>query len=153
MNEHSDGPKSIEISTEIGTIFVNPTCLKAANLIGPNLNIDGTPVHVTAFFVSSDGINFDLIRQFDNEDRFISETAIRARLIDGRDASLIILGKITQILVPAVSRAAHLHRAVFLEAERRHLENEISALNNDPQRLQTKLSEKRTQLEAIKNQL
>jgi hypothetical protein len=62
MNEHSDGPKSIEMSTEIGTIFVSPTCLKAANLIGPNLNIDGTPVHVTAFFVSSDGVDFDLIR-------------------------------------------------------------------------------------------
>jgi hypothetical protein len=65
----------------------------------------------------------------------------------------VLLGKITQILIPAVRRTAHLHRAIFLEAERRQLENEISVLNANMQKLQAKLSEKRNELEAIRNQL
>ena len=80
-------------------------------------------------YLSSNGepSRFDLIQTWDsNEGRFFSgQTAIRARLVDGRDADLVTLGKIAQIIVPAVRKFAQENHGLLLEAERRGILNEL----------------------------
>jgi hypothetical protein len=49
---------------------------------------------------------------------FTGHNALRARLVDGRDADLVTLGRIVQIIVPAVRKFAHENQGLLLEAER-----------------------------------
>jgi hypothetical protein len=88
----------------------------------PHLTVDGVPLQACAD-LSSNGepSRFDLVQTCDSkEGRFFTEqNALRARLVDGRDADLVTLGKIAQFIVPAVRKFAEESQGLLLEAERR----------------------------------
>jgi hypothetical protein len=73
--------------------------------------------------------------------------------VDGRDADLVVLGKLAQVIVPAVRKLAEENRALFLEAERRSIHNELASLERGIERNRTKLEEKERELAGVTGQL
>ncbi len=73
--------------------------------------------------------------------------------MDGRDAGLVTLGKIAQVVIPAVRKLAATNQALFLEAERRNLNNEIWQLEQEIEKKRTKIEEKEKELAKIAERL
>ena len=145
-----ESPFTVPIETELGQIFVTPTAVTGADVTAPHLTVDGMPLQASAFLVSDGGPNFDLLQTWDPKSQsFVQPSGIRARLVDGRDADIVTLGKIAAVIVPAVRRLAETNRGIFLEAERRSLNNDIRKLENDSERLKAKIEEKKQSLAAI----
>lgn len=74
-------------------------------------------------------------------------------MVDGRDADLVTLGKIAAAMIPAIRKLAQTNAGLFLEAERRRLNNEIVALERGIETKREKLKEKEDQLAAVEKQL
>jgi hypothetical protein len=144
----------VKLETEIGAIHVTPNSGRTATIHGSHLTVNGVSLQVSALLTSSDRLNWDFVHQIDTTTgRFtISGNALTA-LVDGREADIITLGKIAEAIIPAVRTLAQTNPELFLEAERRHLNNEIAALEADIENRWTKLKEKEDQLAAIENQL
>ena len=81
----------------------------AIQVHAPHLTVDGVPLEASAD-LSSNGepSRFDLVQTWDSKEGrfFTGQSALRARLLDGRDADLVTLGKIAQVIVPAVRKFA-----------------------------------------------
>jgi hypothetical protein len=75
--------------------------------------------------------------------------ALNVRLVDGRMADLIILGKIAQSIVPAVRKFAEENQALFLEAERRKIANELATLEHQIEHQRSKLEEQERELASV----
>ena len=78
---------------------------------------------------------------------------MRATLIDGREADIVLLGKVAQVIVPAVGKLAQTNQGIFIEAERRALTNEIAALERAIESSQAKIKEKQAKLAQIEQKL
>ena len=63
-----------------------------------------------------EGLNWNFIQQFDsNTGRFTTASdALSARLVDGRDADLVTLGKIAAAMIPAIRKLAQTNAGLFL---------------------------------------
>jgi hypothetical protein len=118
----------------------------------PQLTVDGVPLQASAD-LSSNGepSRFDLVQTWDSkEGRFFTDhNAIRARLVDRRDADLVTLGKIAQVIVPAVRKFAQENQGLLLEAERRGVHNELATLEREIEDKRAKLEERQCELAAV----
>jgi hypothetical protein len=104
------GPvNAAQVQTELGLIYVLPSGRMGIQVHAPPLTVDGVPLEASAD-LSSNGepLRFDLVRTWDSKEGrfFTGQSALRARLVDGRDADLVTLGKIAQVIVPAVRKFA-----------------------------------------------
>jgi hypothetical protein len=155
MREFLNAVDPVKVETEIGAIYVAPSSGATATVNGPHLTVNGMPLQASAFLTSGDRANWDFVREMDaSTGRFpISANALSARLVDGREADIITLGRVAEAIIPAVRKLAHTNPGLFLEAERRRLNNEIVVLEKDIENRRMKLKEKEEQLAAIENQL
>jgi hypothetical protein len=104
------GPvNAAQVQTELGTIYVISGGRMGIEVHAPHLTVDGVPLQASAY-LSSNGepSRFDLVQTWDSKEGrfFTGQNAIRARLVDGRDADLVTLGRIAQVIVPAVRKFA-----------------------------------------------
>jgi hypothetical protein len=135
----------VKLETELGAVYVAPIGNQALRVHAPHLTVDGVPLQFSAHLTAGpDLLNWDFIHMFDSrtEQSGIAPHAISARLVDGRDADLVTLGRIAQVLLPAVRKLATTNQALFLEAQRRQLNNEIRALEEEVERDRLKIEEK-----------
>jgi hypothetical protein len=147
-------PSGVRVETDLGPIFIAPTGLRTASVTAPHLTVDGTPLRASAILTSRDGFNFDLIQTYDAQNQFHpSEDALSVQLVDGRNADMVVLGKIAAVIVPAVRRLAQNNRQVFLEAERDILRRSIANLEAEIGQSQRRLEKKQQELAAIEGQL
>jgi hypothetical protein len=151
------GPvNAVQVQTELGLIYVLPVGTKGAQVHAPHLTVDGTPLQASGF-LNSDGqpSKFDLLQTWDvKEQRFYTgQNALSARLVDGRDAGLVILGKLAQVIVPAVRKLAEENRGLFLEAERRSIHNELASLEHEIEDKRSKLEERERALTDVTEEL
>lgn len=70
-----------------------------------------------------------------------------------RDADLVILGERAQVIVPTLRRLAEENRAVFLEAKRRSIHNELASLEHEIEDKRSKLEEKERALAEVTEKL
>jgi hypothetical protein len=114
--------EAVRVQTVLGPIYLIPGGKAAVQINAPHLTVDGVQLQATAVLVS-DGhsFKFDLSQTFDTQTRrfFTGQNALSARLVDGRDADVVTLGKVAQVIVPAVRKFAEENQPLFLEAERR----------------------------------
>src|SRR5271170_3449332 len=155
MRDYLNQVDAVRVDTELGPIFVAPTGIRAAGANAPHLTVEGVPLQASAFLVSADGLRWTFIQQWDSEAQrtHTSPDALRARLVDGRDADIVTLGKIAAAIQPAVERLARTNLGIFLEAERRQLNNEIVGLEREIQQKREKLEEKEMELAGIEARL
>ena len=64
-------------------------------------------------------------------------------------ADIVVLGKLAQVIVPAVRKFAQQNWALFLEAERRNVHNALTGLEAHIEHEQSKLAEKERELGAV----
>jgi len=150
-----DEPAPAKVETPLGPIYITAAGLKTVGVFAPHLNVDGIPLQASATLVSSDGLNFELIQQWEPRtgNLSISSSALQARLVDGRAGDIVILGKLAEVIVPAVRKFASLERKFFLDAERRFLRATIAELEQDIRQRTRRLDAKRLELAAIEAQL
>src|SRR5215813_10177921 len=136
IREFLDPVNAAQIQTALCPIYVVPAGRIGIQVHAPHLTVDGIPLQASAD-LSSNGepSRFDLVQTWDlKEGRFFTDhNALRARLVDGRDADLVTLGKIAQVIVPAVRKFAQENQGVLLEAERRGIHNELATLQREIQ--------------------
>lgn len=141
---------AVQVQTELGLIYLTPLSRAGANVNGPHLTVDGMPLHAHAALVS-DGrtFNFDLVQMYDSRTGRSStaEHALHARLVDGRSADIVTLGKIA--IVPAVRKFAEQNQALFLEGERRAMNNEVANLERELENKRAKLEERERELAEV----
>jgi hypothetical protein len=117
------GPvNAVQVQTELGPIYVVPGGRMGIEVHAPHLTVEGIPLQASAYLSSNgESSRFDLIQTWDSKEGrfFTGQNALRARLVDGRDADLVTLGKIAQVIVPAVRKFAQENQRLLLEAERR----------------------------------
>jgi hypothetical protein len=146
-----------KIETPIGPIFIVANGLKTAIVSAPQLMIDGLAMSVSAVLVSSDGVNFDFIKEVTDEygpNTFrYARNALQGRLASGQEVDLVILGKLASVIGPAVRQFAANNRGFFLTAEHHRLLSDISELESKIRHDQERVAEKRRQLAAIESQL
>src|SRR5262245_54736987 len=100
---------------------------------------------------------FNLVQTWDVKDQrfYTGQNALSARLVlvDGPDADPVILGKLAQVIVPAVRKLSDQNRALFLEAERRSIHNELASLEHEIEDKRSKLEEKERALGNVTEKL
>ena len=155
MRDFLSAIEPIKVETELGAIYVHPNGTGGAMVNAPHLTVDGVPLQASAFLVSGDGVSWDLMQHYDSAtNRFsMDPSAIRATLVDGREADIIVLGKVAQVVVPAVRKLAQTNPAIFLEAERRAVINEIAALERGIEGSQAKIKDKEAKLAQIEQKV
>jgi hypothetical protein len=157
--EQAGSSPTAKLDTPIGPIFVSANGMKTAIVSAPQVMVDGAAMSVTAVLTSSDGLNFDFIRQFVRDERSgppglpYAQHALRATLASGQEADLIALGKVAAIIAPAVRQFAAAQPKFFLEAERRALLGYIAGLEATITHDQQRVAEKRRELAKIEAQL
>src|SRR5271166_6658444 len=99
MRDFLSPVEPIKVESELGAIYVQPGGIKGVAVNAPHLTVGGVPLQASAFLVSSDGLDWGLIQLYDSAaGRFsTAPDAIRATLVDGRAADMIVLGKIAQV--------------------------------------------------------
>jgi hypothetical protein len=105
--------------------------------------------------VSADGNRWSFQQLWDVQTQQFSTApdTLRARLVDGRDADIIVLGKIAAVMQPAVERLAQTNLGLFLEAERRGLNNEIVCLEQEIEKKRAQKEERQRELTMIETRL
>ena|SRR5215469_4530840 len=112
------GPvNAAQVQTELGTIYVVPGGRMGIEVHAPHLTADGVPLQASAY-LSSNGepSRFELLQTWDSKEGrlFTGQNALRARLVDGRDADLVTLGKIAQVIVQAVRKFVQENQGLLL---------------------------------------
>jgi hypothetical protein len=155
VREHIGQMDPVKIDTELGSILVAPKGLRGVSVNAPHLTVDGMPLQASAFLVSDNGLKWSFLQQFDSSTEILSLAphALQARLVDGRSADVIMLGKIGAAIQPAIERLAEANPEIFFEAERRALNNEILALEREIAKQREKLAKKVQELAAIEVKL
>jgi hypothetical protein len=118
----------------------------------PHPTVDDVPLQASAD-LSSNGepSRFDLIQTWDSKEGrfFTGHNALRARLVDGRDADFVTLGKIAQVIVPTVRKFAQENQGLLLEAERRGIHNELATLEREIEHQRAKVEERQREVAAV----
>jgi hypothetical protein len=155
MREYLKQVDAVKVDTALGPIFVAPNGLRGVHINAPHLTVEGVPLQATAFLVSADGLKWSFLQLWDVQTQQSSTApdTLRARLVDGRDADIIVLGKIAAAIQPSVERLAQTNLGLFLEAERRRLNNEIVGLNQEIEKKRGHLQEREQELAVIEARL
>ncbi len=156
MREMLNPPDPVKLETELGAIYVAPISGQSLRVHAPHLTVDGLPLQFSAQLTAGpDLLTWDFLHGFDvrTQRSGIATETITARLVDGRDADLVTLGKIAQVVIPAVRKLAATNQALFLEAERRNLNNEIWQLEQEVERKRGRIEEKEKELAKIAERL
>ena len=120
MREILNALDPVKLETELGTIYVGPIGNQALRVHAPHLNVDGLALQFAAQLIAGpDLLNWDFLHGFDlrTQGSGIATETITARLVDGRDADLMTLGKVAQVVIPAVRKLAG-HKPWFLPRSR-----------------------------------
>lgn len=155
MREFMNTVEPVEIESSIGKLYITPMSRKSVQVNAPNLSAGGTPLRADAFLVRGDKGNFALISTFDlDSQRFVTaSTAIQATLVDGRSADVIVLGKIAEVMFPDVNQLAASNPAIFLEAEKRSVNNDMARLEREIAKNQEKLRALEIELTTVEQDL
>lgn len=75
---------------------MQPNGIGGVTVNAPHLTVEGVPLQASAFLVSGDGVSWNFIQCYDPSTRQFSmdPSALRATLVDGRDADIVLLGKV-----------------------------------------------------------
>src|SRR5215469_1585726 len=152
MREFLDPVNAAQIQTALGPIYVVPAGRMGIQVHAPHMTVDGVPLQVSADLSSSgEPSRFDLVQVWDSKEGrfFTGQNALRARLVDVRDADLVTLGKIAQVILPPVRKFAQENQGLLLEAERRGIHNELATLEREIEDKCAKLEEKQRELAAV----
>jgi hypothetical protein len=144
MRQYLGPGKTAEVQTELGPIFLTPKGTRAVQVNAPHLTVDGVPLQVSAFLNSNgQSYEFSFVQQCDSNGIWsTAPESLQARLVDGRMADIIVLGKLAQVIVPAVRKFAEQNWALFLEAERRNIHNDLAGLEAHIEHERSKLEQK-----------
>ena len=116
MREFLDPVNAAQIQTALGPIYVVPAGRMGIQVHAPHLTVDGVPLQASAD-LSSNGepSRFDLVQIWDSKEGrfFTGQNALRARLVDGRDADLVTLEKVAQVIVPQFANSPRKIRGCF----------------------------------------
>jgi hypothetical protein len=158
MRDYLGPVKTAEVQTELGAIYLTPNGLNGMHVNAPHLTVDGVPLQASAFLVSNGQgppYHFDLLKHYDTRTEIWStaDNALQARLVDGRVADIVVLGKLAQVIVPAVRKFADKNPAVLLEAKRREIHNELAGLEGQIEHDRSKLEKKERELAAVDDAL
>src|SRR5579862_7369700 len=140
--------RPVKVDTELGPIYVIPNGCRGANVKAPHLTVDGVPLQAAAFLVSGDGVTWDFVQQWTSNSKHLSTApdALRAITVDGKEADIVMLGKLGSVIRPVVESLAQNNSEIFLEAERRRVNNEIFELELEMQNKREKLQHKEQEL-------
>jgi hypothetical protein len=155
MQDFLEPVEAAKVETEAGVIYVQPSSGRSLTVNAPHLTINGVHLQASGILVSGDGRNWDFIRQYNSGTGqwSLPADALSARLVDGRPGDIVILGKVAEILLGAVHKLGQTNKALFLEAERRNLKNEILGLERHIADEREKLKKKEAELADIARQL
>ena len=146
-----------KVETLIGPIFIAANGLKTAIVSSPQLIIDGLAVSASAVLVSSNGVDFDFIKEITDENGAqtfcYARCALQCRLANGQEVDFVTLGKLAAVIGPAVRQFAVNNRRFFLEAERQKLLSDISEVESKIRYDEERVTTARHQLAAIESQL
>jgi hypothetical protein len=152
MRQYLGPVRAAQVQTELGPIFLTPNGTRGVHVNAPHLTVDGVPLQASAF-LSGNGqsSDFGLVQQYDSRTGIWSTSpeSLQARLVDGSVADIVVLGKLAQVIVPAVRKFAEQNWALFLEAERRSINNEVAGLEAHTERERSKIVEKERMLAAV----
>jgi hypothetical protein len=152
MREFLYPVNAAQIQTALGPIYVVPGGRMGIQVHAPHLSVDAVPLQASAD-LSSNGepSRFDPVQTRDSKEGrfFTGHNALRARVVDGRDADLVTLGKIAQVIVPAVPKFAQENQGLLLEAERCGIRNELATLEREIENKRAKLEERQRELAAV----
>jgi hypothetical protein len=98
--------------------------VRSVQVNAPHLTVDGVPLTAWASLTGNPEVRrYDPITTYDtrNGTWSIDSQGFGARLVDGRNADLVMLGKTAEVVIPAVNQLAQSQWGLFLEAERRNL--------------------------------
>ena len=152
MREFLGPVNAAQVQTELGSTYLAPGGKGGVQMNAPHLTVDGMPLQASAVLVSDgQSFNFNLVHGYDTRTELWStpDYALNARLVDGRAADVVVLGKIAQVIVPAVRKFAEQNQALFLEAERRKIHNEVASLERQIEHQHSKLEEKERELASV----
>jgi hypothetical protein len=114
---------AVRVETELGAIYLTPTGTRGVRVNAPHLTLDGVSLQASAFLVSDgQGSDFNFVQVLDTRTGLSSTPphSLQARLVNGRAADIVVLGKLAQVIVPAVRKFAEQNWSLFLEAEGRN---------------------------------
>jgi hypothetical protein len=144
----------VPVDTPLGRINVRPLSAGTVQVDAPYLTVDDVPLKASAFLNGSPKTRqFDLVKEIRDELGFTAPHALRATLVDGRTADVVVLGKIAEVVIPAVNKLAQERWALFLEAERRALNNSILGLEQGLETVRGRIDAKELELKAVEQEL
>ena len=155
LTEHTLGllqHLGVSSSARVMTIYIVPNRLKGAGVNAPHFSVIISVRYKRRFFYfSTDGSDWSMLKQWNPKiARFsVDEEAIQARLVDGRAADLVILGKTAEDAVSAIRELAQTNRD--LEAERRSISNRIRTVELGIERSQREIEERERQIAEIES--
>jgi hypothetical protein len=155
MRQYLGPVKAARVETELGPIYLTPNGTRGVHVNAPHLTVDGAPLQAFAFLNSNgQSYDFSLVQQCDSKGIWsTAPESLQARLVDGRVADIVVLGKLAQVIVPAVRKFAEQNWALFLEAERRSINNDLVGLEGQLEDCRTKLEKKERELAAVDDAL
>jgi hypothetical protein len=144
----------VSVDTALGRINVRPLSAGPVQIDAPHLTVDGVPLKASAFLTGNPNTRqFNVLAEYRDGRFFTSPEALMVILVDGRTADVVVLGKIAEVVVPAVNQLAQDKWGLFLEAQRRNLNNEIAGLEQELEKLRGRIGAKEQELEAVERDL
>ena len=116
MRQHLGPVKPAEVQTELGPIYLTPNGTMSVQVNTRHLTVDGMPLLASAFLNSSgQSYDFSLVQQYDSRTGICSTSpeSLQARLVSGSVADIVILGRLAQVIVPAVRKFAERNWALL----------------------------------------
>jgi hypothetical protein len=155
MRQYLGPVKAAQVETELGPIYLTPNGTRGVHVNAPHLTVDSVPLQASAFLNSNGQSSaFNFVQQCDSNGIWsTAPESLQARLVDGRMADIVVLGKLAQVIVPAVRKFAQQNWALFLEAERRNVHNALTGLEAHIEHELSKLAEKERELAAVDDAL
>ena len=142
------------LDTPLGKINVRPLSAGTVQVEAPHITVNGVPLNASAFLNGSPKTRrFDLVKETRDGLWFTAPNALRATLVDGRTADVVVLAKIAEVVIPAVNKLAQERSALFLEAERRDLNNSILGFEQQIDALRGRVETKELELKAVEQEL
>src|SRR5260370_13775290 len=154
MREVLNPVDPVAVDTPLGRINVRPMSAGTVQVDAPHLTVNGVPLKASAFLNGSPKTRqFDLVKEIRDWLGFTAPQALIATLVDGRTADVVVLGKIAEVVIPAVNKLAQERWALFLEAERRDLNNSILGFEQQIESLRGRIEAKEQDLKTVEREL
>ena len=143
MREVLSPIEPVSVDTPLGCINASPMSAETVRVDAPYLTVNGVPLKASAFLTGSPKTRqFNLLAEYRDGRFFTSPEALMAILVDGRTADVVVLGKIAEVVIPAVNQFAQDKWELFLEAERRDLNNDIARLEQELEKQRGRIGRK-----------